>query len=312
MKTFKSIFFIINLLCVNYIYSDPINEDIKSHKERFIKSISQDSFKITNAYYQYPRVISTIECPDADYIPKVVNAGEIISDENGEYQVMHNGIKIYKDCYYCSATNWMTDIIYALRGHHEPQEEKVFYEVLKYISPGSTMIELGSYWAYYSLWFANSVKNAKNYMIEPKYEYLLTGMRNFELNNKEGTFVHGYIGNKYDSDIKHEVNIPRIHIDQFLASNNINHVHILHADIQSAEFDMLQTCKKSISESKIDFFFISTHTDLLHRKCLKFLKDHGFHIIAEHTPAQSCSCDGLIAAKRSGLKGPDNVPITKL
>ena len=61
----------------------------------------------------------------------------------------------------------MTQIIERLKGHHEPQEEKVFHEVLKAVAPGSTMIELGCYWAYYSLWFQKAVKNARNFMIEP-------------------------------------------------------------------------------------------------------------------------------------------------
>ena len=46
------------------------------------------------------------------------------------YQLMHNGSrKIILNSY--SDTQWLTDVIYGLKGHHEPQEEKCFYEVLK-------------------------------------------------------------------------------------------------------------------------------------------------------------------------------------
>ena len=51
-----------------------------------------------------------------------------INQQEQNYQLMHNGIKIIQDCYYGS---WITTLIEILKGHHEPQEEKVFYEILK-------------------------------------------------------------------------------------------------------------------------------------------------------------------------------------
>ena len=112
---------------------------------------------------QQARILLTVGCDDADYIPKHQDAGKVFENEETPYQMMHNGIKVVKDGY-CP---WMTDLIYGLKGHHESQEEKVFYEVLKHIPAGGVMIELGSFWAYYSLWFAKEVPNAINYMIEP-------------------------------------------------------------------------------------------------------------------------------------------------
>jgi hypothetical protein len=57
-----------------------------------------------------------------------------------------------------------TEIVKRLWGHHEPQEEKVFHEVLKQIRPGGVMIELGAYWGYYSLWFHKNIVRATNYL----------------------------------------------------------------------------------------------------------------------------------------------------
>ena len=98
------------------------------------------------------------------------------------YRRMHNSIRVVANCYY--NTQWLTDVIYGLKGHHEPQEEKCFYEILKYIPENGTMIELGAYWAYYSLWFASEIKGAKNYMIEPDPRNLEVGKKNFELNHR--------------------------------------------------------------------------------------------------------------------------------
>ena len=111
------------------------------------------------------RVEEAVSCPDSAYIPKVPDAGRVrVDDKGNRHQLMHNGVVVSADGYY---GEFNTRIVELLKGHHEPQEEKAFYEVLKAIPPRSTMIELGSYWAYYSLWFHKAVEGARNFMIEP-------------------------------------------------------------------------------------------------------------------------------------------------
>jgi hypothetical protein len=56
-----------------------------------------------------------------------------------------------------------------------------------------------------------------------------------------------------------------------IKENNIEHVHILHSDIQSAEYD----------------------------------------IIAEHDMGDSCSVDGFIVARRKNIVGPTYISIRK-
>ena len=281
--------------------------DIKTHKTLFLSSLSKDPLKRNNPSYPLSRVLRTISADDTDDIPKVARAGEVFRENATTYQLMHNGVKIVKDCYYAP---WISDIIYGLRGHHEPQEERVFYEVLKYIPGNATMIELGAYWGYYSLWFSQAIPGARNYLIEPDKELLAIGKENFLLNNKTGFFYNGYAGARVNDDANYQ-GTELILIDPFLAKENIDHVHILHSDIQGAELEMLKTCEQSIQSKKIDYFFVSTHSDEIHENCLKFLKRHKYMIIAEHTMSQSVSYDGLIVAKRKGVKGPDHVFIKK-
>lgn len=273
---------------------------IEQHKALWINKLSLDPNKRNPRLYPLDRVARTVFATDSDSIPKVPFAGEILSEQGILYQLMHNGVKILKDCYYDS---WMTDIIYGLRGHHEPQEERAFYEVLKYMPDGACMIELGAYWAYYSLWFATKIPHATNYLIEPCTGPLEIGKKNFSLNNKQGHFYRGYI------DIGEKMNAPKIGIDTFLEQEHIEHVHLLHADIQGAEYKMLQSAVLAIQNQKIDYIFVSTHSDLLHEQCLTFLKEHEFQILAHHTMAESCSVDGLIVAKRGGLIGLQKVLI---
>ena len=164
------------------------------------------------------RIHLTHSCKDFDYVSAHEKAGQVIDN----YQYMHNGLIVTKDCYY---GEWMTDLIELCKGHHEPQEEKAFYEVLKYIPENSTMIELGSYWSFYSMWFNKNIKNAINYMIEPVLENLNIGKEHFKINNMNGIFLN-------DS-------IPNFKIDKFVQNNNIKHISILHSDIQGFEYHML-------------------------------------------------------------------------
>lgn len=279
---------------------------MQEHKKQCTERMMSNISNLQDPTYQMQRALSTIWGNDADAIPKVAGAGEIFGNGIASYQLMHNGIKIIPNCYY--DTQWLTDVIYGLKGHHEPQEEKCFYEVLKYIPENAIMIELGSYWAYYSLWFASHIKNAKNYLIEPDPRRLEIGKRNFELNNKTGIFKRGFVGKMKDNE-PDITGTEWISIDDFIEREGIKHVNILHADIQGAETEMLETTIQHLDI--IDYFFISTHSDKNHLPCLDFFKTHQFIILAEHSDAQSCSGDGLIVAKRKDVIGPEEITIRK-
>ena len=276
--------------------------DIKDHKQEFLYWIANQGL-----WDAYARVILTMSCNDADDIPKCPDAGKVFDQEDIPYQLMHNRVKVIKDGY-CAA--WMTDLIYGLKGHHEPQEERVFYEVLKYIPKKSTMIELGSYWGYYSLWFAKEITESVNYLIEPDLERLDLGRKNFALNNMSASFIRGYVGS-CGTDAGNFQGARQILIDSFLEENNIEHVSILHSDIQGSEYEMLESAIRSIALGKIDYFFISTHSEKIHRDCINFLEDHSYEIIAEHSPQASYSVDGLVVAKQNILSHPQKVDISK-
>jgi hypothetical protein len=172
------------------------------------------------------------------------------------------------------------------------------------------MIELGSYWAYYSLWFSKAIPDARNYLVEPDPERLNMGKLNFALNDAKGTFFHGYVGECND-DAGNSQDAAHLFVDSFLEDNNIDHVNILHSDIQGSEYSMLQSAIQSIQAKKIDYFFVSTHSQQLHTNCIDFLESHDYVILAEHSPRESFSVDGLIAAKRRDLLGCEKVSISK-
>jgi hypothetical protein len=242
------------------------------------------------SFNQEERIELAASCRDTDHISKVTDAGKVLVNSQGKrIQVMHNGIQVLADGYYSTP---LTQLIERLKGHHEPQEEKVFYEVLKLVKPGSTMIELGAYWSFYSLWFQSAVNGARNIMVEPEEENLRVGRQNFELNGRKGTFVHALIGSRSSPG----TNPPTVTVDELMKTHSLDHLEILHADIQGAEHEMLLGARQSFAEKKIRFVFISTHGTRMHARCLGFLRKCHYHIIVEHTTHESFSNDGLIVA----------------
>lgn len=259
------------------------------------------------------RVRIALSCRDCEGIPKVPGAGDLVNDGGQKLQRMHNGVLVQQGAYH---GEWMTEIIRGLKGHHEPQEEKVFHAVVKELSPGATMLELGSFWAYYSMWFQHEIPNAVSIMVEPDPKKLQVGKDHFELNKFSGTFIHAFAGAETSEKEKFvdwdgsEILLPQVSVDGLMQRFQLEKLDILHADIQGAEYLMLNGAAKSLAERRIKYLFISTH-GFEHRKCLRLIRKHGYHILAEHTVLESVSGDGLIVAASPECTLPRAVSISK-
>jgi len=251
------------------------------------------------------RIVMTAGCRDCDELPKVAQAGEVVVDESGQYQLMHNGLRVVADGY-CGP--WLTEVIRRLRGHHEPQEERVFHELLGSCRPGTMMIELGSGWAFYSLWYAQRVPGARLICVEPDPRNLALGERNFQLNGTAGRFIRASVGRTshagklFPCESGQELKTPEICIDELLASEKIDHVELLFADIQGAELAMLEGAQASIQSGRIRFVVVATHhhsishDSLTHQRCRDWIKRHGGHVLAAFNVVEGFAGDGLIAA----------------
>lgn len=99
-----------------------------------------------------------------------------------------------------------------------------------------------------------------------------------------------------------------ISLDDYMAEKGLNRLDVLHADIQGAEFSLLQNATKALESHSINYLFLSTHGDR-HERSVRFLEDRNYKILAEHTPKESYSADGLIVA--AGQKAPfrENIQI---
>lgn len=246
------------------------------------------------------RIAAILASPDTALLPRVADAG-LVRDHT---QVMHNGLLVAKDCYY----RWRgTRLFAATKGVHEPQEERVFAEVLKHIRPGGTMIELGAYWAFYSAWFAREIPDARCLLVEPLLTNLDLGRHNFRLNGLDGEFVRGFVG---AANSRHK-STPTVCVDDLVEARGFTQIDILHADIQGFEDEMLKGAERTLRARKVRFAFISTHSEDLHRHCRAELLRHDFELIADVDLAASYSVDGILVGKLRGTDGPAPILVSR-
>jgi hypothetical protein len=267
------------------------------------------------------RISLAARCTDCNDVLKVSGAGLISQDEHGRrIQTMHNGLKILADGY-CGP--WMTELIRRCRGHHEPQEERAFYDVIRHLPADAKMIELGGFWTYYTNWFLMDQLRRSGLVIEPRLINLEVGKINASLNKLSPTFRHGFAGRRYDPDAKfsiddgEELSIPCFSVPQLMVDMEWENLDLLHCDIQGVEFEILESCTPLLKEGIINWIFISTHAHhisgdpLTHERCLDIVKECGGVIEVEHDVYESFSGDGLIVARfKPAPETWKSIPIT--
>lgn len=254
---------------------------------------------VVNAEWE-ERILDAISCPDNTDIPRCTDAGRII----GSTVVMHNGIKIRALGYYGGG---ILNLLIRNKGVHEPQEEKAFQEVLKYIPDGATMLELGAYWGFYSIWFAKSIPSARCYLIEPDPRNIESGKQNLRLNCVEAKLFRSAVGDPKTTNLK---SVKTISLDEFCKRRDIAKIHILHSDIQGAELSMIEGGTHLLKRLLIDYIFISTHSDEIHYECIAKLKSFGYQILCSADLKNTYSYDGLIVARSPHAPGPEMISIS--
>lgn len=231
------------------------------------------------------RIRIALESSYNSFIPRVADAGVISKG----FQVMHNGLKVSIGTYYGLP---ITKMLYKNKGVHEPEEEKIFMDVISKMPVDPVMVEMGSFWAFYSMWFLKATKNGKVFMIEPEEKHIKVGQRNFKKNNLQASFDNYFIGRESSVNGK----TPVICLDDYVHTKGIRHINIAHADIQGFESEMLLGATKILEAIMIDYFFVSTHTIELHYDCIDFLKKYNYKVVFEVDPAKAASFDGFILA----------------
>jgi FkbM family methyltransferase len=253
------------------------------------------------------RVALTASCRDADVLPKVADAGAVLRQDDGTIvQIMFNGLKVVAGGYY---GDWMQDLITRCRGHHEPQEEVLFAELVRHLRPDATMIELGGFWSFYTVWFLSEGPRRRSFVVEPDPRHLEVGRANARLNGCAPTFIQAFVGAQaappapFLTESSGVLELPCVSVRQLMAVHGIDHLDLLHCDAQGAEFAVVESCLELATSGQLEWLVVSTHPHqisndpLTHQRCLSTLRRAGATILAEHDVQESFSGDGLIVAK---------------
>jgi FkbM family methyltransferase len=253
------------------------------------------------------RILLATRCRDADGLPKVADAGAVTRQPDGTHaQIMHNGIKVVAGGYYGA---WMQDLIGRCRGHHEPQEEVLFAEVLRHMSGNATMLELGGFWSFYSIWFLAQDRRRRSFVVEADPAHIEIGRINAQLNDCHPVFIHAVVAaapappGPFVTEASGTMDLPCVSVAGTMATHGIGRLDLLHCDAQGIELAVLQSCGELAASGRLGWVMLSTHSHhisgdpLTHQRCLAVLAQAGATILAEHDVQESFSGDGLIVAK---------------
>ncbi len=198
---------------------------------------------------------------------------------------LHNGLSVPvmgSDAYYGD----FSEILVINRGVHEPLEEYVFQTLLDRLSSAPSMLELGSYWAHYSMWLKKERPNANVIMIDCDPFNLSVGQRNFVRNGLAGEFRQKTIEGR-DFQLEH---------------CGGSHFDVVHIDVQGAEVAALAGCVMALQDKRIRFLFVSTHSPDLHRSVRMVMNRYGYRIEADSDWEETTAYDGLVFAVRPDEK----------
>jgi hypothetical protein len=203
---------------------------------------------------------------------------------SGNDVCLHNGIQVPvagAGAYYGE----FSQLLALNRGVHEPLEEYVFQEVLRNMPEAPRMIELGAYWAHYSMWLKSLRPKAQVVMVEPDPDHLAVGQANFRRNGFDGEFIQAPVAEGHWA------------LDAFVQSRGIDGLDILHVDIQGFEIDMIHGGRGTLQKQLIDYIFISTHSEEIHRAIIDDLSEFGYRVEVESGfDDETTSFDGLVFA----------------
>jgi hypothetical protein len=171
------------------------------------------------------------------------------------------------------------------RGVHEPLEEYVFQQLVRSLGETPVMLELGAYWGHYSMWLKKVKPGSTVILVEPDAVNLAAGVSNFKMNGLTGEFIRAAVGR------------DRLQVDSFLRERQIERLDVLHVDIQGQELEMLEGCSRTLAERRVDYLFISTHSQALHERVVSEITGLGYRVeVSSDFERETTSFDGLVFA----------------
>lgn len=197
-------------------------------------------------------------------------------------------------------------------------EISMFSEILNHVdNDNPVMIEIGCYWAIWSLLFKQKYRNGKNILIDLGKRQLAIGEENFRLNDYDFLSYHGgfflnesmtFHNRKYDIEYSDDENVelikllPKINMggyvgreldfNEIITNEAITRIDLLHMDIQGSELQLIN----NINVNTIHNLVIATHSATIHESITNILINKDFDIITNHDYG-SIGGDGFLHAK---------------
>ena len=107
----------------------------------------------------------------------------------------------------------------------------------------------------------------------------------------------------FDTEDSGRLPVPARSVADLMDAHGIDHLDLLHCDVQGAELAVLSGCQDLLRAGRVGWVFASTHhhsisgDPLTHQRCLALLRAAGATVVAEHDVAESFSGDGLVVAR---------------
>ncbi len=211
-------------------------------------------------------------------------------------------------------------------------EIEIFSNILNNIDNKNNpiMMEIGSFWAVWSLFFRQKFPNGKNILVELGKRQLYVGVRNFLNNNfdceyyhggfnieSSGTFINKMGDIEYNPILDTGINIDElilndselnlkfkdlnltggnVDFNKIYRDNKLDIIDLLHMDIQGSELSLIKDLIEYINNRKILNIVIATHSHQIHQEITNILNTSNYEIIINEDYG-SVGGDGYIYSK---------------
>lgn len=185
------------------------------------------------------------------------------------------------------------------------QEKKLLDVCLNNIDKKNpVMIELGSFWALWSIIFRKKFPSGTNILIEIFSKNLEIGVKNFLLNEIRERVIpyHGSIcrnsSHCFKTKSRDDIGLD-LDLYEILEKEKIESVDLLHCDIQGSELEFLKLYEHLLSNKVIKNIIIGTHTHLsdgkeIHHDVVEILNRNNYTIVHNF---YNLGSDGYVYAK---------------
>lgn len=239
-----------------------------------------------------------------------------------------NGLKIFDD----HLTRFQRDR-YQQQNIHEPEEEKIFVEIIHSLPETACFVNIGAAVGYYAILAKKLTPGLTVHAVEPLAQHRKFFRENIKLNKfnlRDFTLHHEaiacrkgmdyFLEQDYGSVLLNESAVTKTFLQTILEKftpkqsdgakkKSLVHtitlndlikrvgrpVDLLMMDVQGLEADILHSGTDVLQARKIKTLLIGTHGHAVHQSCLFILQQHGFSISYEQ-PDPVGQPDGMIHA----------------